>query len=54
MSNDGNERGDFIFTGQKRDDIPENVKCVKVHSSVKAIKDYAFIERWQLATVNLY
>jgi hypothetical protein len=33
----------YIYTGKKSDNVPRNVTHVKIHPSLKAIKDLAFV-----------
>ena len=49
----GSERNDFIYHGQRREDIPRDVARVKVHSSIKKIPMETFKECSQLTNVDL-
>ena len=55
INNDTTDKQDyFLYTkGQERWDILRDVTHVRVHPSVKAIKDYAFWDCRQLVTVIL-
>ncbi len=53
MSNSGDKEAYFIYTGQVRADIPRDVIRVRVHPSVRVVKDWAFCECLQLAIVDL-
>ena len=53
MSYNGNEGGNFIYNGEELEEIPRGVTHVKVHPSVKAVKDWPFLHCTQYTTVNL-
>jgi hypothetical protein len=54
MSNDGNEGdGFFIYNGQRRREIPEDVTYIKVHPSIRVIRGKVFFHRSMLMTVIL-
>jgi hypothetical protein len=43
----------FIYSKDTRNpSVPKNVRHVKLHPSVKEIRDYAFAERWSLVEVE--
>ncbi len=43
----------FIYSKDTRNpSVPKNVRHVKLHPSVKEIRDYAFVERWSLVEVE--
>ena len=43
----------FFYYGQEGKDILEDVICIRIHSSIKAIKDLAFHEHRQLVVAIL-
>ena len=43
----------YIYYGRNGEIVPEDVVRVRIHTSVRAIKDEAFYNRWQLTTVIL-
>ncbi len=52
-NNNNDKREYFVYNGQEGDDVPEDVIRVRVHPSVRAIKDWAFWGRRGLAIVIL-
>ncbi len=53
MSNADDEGAYFIYTGQERADIPQDVIRIRVHPSIRVIKDNAFEGCRQLTIVIL-
>ncbi len=55
MTTDNRNEGDgcFIYRGEGRGCLPRDVTRVKVHQSIKAIKDKAFCQCSKLTIVNL-
>ena len=52
MSIAGSNQKDFIYSGQRREDIP-NVPHVKVDPTIKATPKKAFIRCYQLSAMQL-
>ncbi len=52
-THDGDEGGVFIYRGEEENNVPRDVKIVKVHPSVKAIEGGAFSHCSKLAIVSL-
>jgi hypothetical protein len=53
MSNAGDKGAYFVYTGQAREDIPQDVICVRVYPSIRRIEDYAFHKCSLLTIVDL-
>ena len=52
MTEDDGGQGIFLYIGKHGGEVPLDVKCVRVHESVRVIEKHAFAHCSQLKTVN--